>query len=129
MSVKLWSPLLLALSGCSMFGTLHASGKPVSEAYGGTHELRVLDVDAPLRREKQIPVLSTPVVFAAFVPPHAETDLLVGDHWIYFRLTESSWWIERLQEPEPPADGDAPPESLRPLRDVDWARVVIPTKP
>lgn len=117
------------LSGCNLFGTVQASGKPVSEAYAGTHELRVLDIEAPLRREKRVPILSTPEVFAAYVPAHPERDMLVGDHFLYLRLNDPEWYTERLQQPEPPATGDAPPESLRMLRQSDWKRIVIPTKP
>ncbi|HZE97662.1 MAG TPA: hypothetical protein VE981_11595 [Planctomycetota bacterium] len=74
-------------------------------------------------------MLSTPEVFAAFVPAHAERDIYYGDHWIYFRLKDSEWLSKRLQQPDPPATGDAPPDSLRPLRDLDWSRVVVPSKP
>jgi len=70
--------LLLSLAGCGMFGTVHPTGRPVSEAYTGTSELRIPDVDSLLRREKRIPVLSTPEVLAADVPAHAEVDMLVG---------------------------------------------------
>jgi len=129
MTVKRWSALLLLLSGCSGFGALQASGRPVTEAYGGSHELRVLDVETPLRRERAIPVLSTPEVFAAFVPPHAERDVFVGDHWVYFRLSEPQWYSERLQQPEPTATGDAPPESLKALREADWGKAVVPSRP
>jgi len=118
--------LLLGLAGCDLFGTVRPSGKPVSEAYAGTSELRILDVDSPLRREKKLPVLSTPEVLAAYVPSHAESEIFYGDHWVFVRLSESSWLSERLQQPDPPATGDAPPESMRPLREVDWSKIVVP---
>jgi hypothetical protein len=120
--------LLLPLAGCDLFGSVRTAGKPVSEAYGGTHELRVLDVDSPLRREKKIPVLTTPEVFAAYVPAHAEPDLYFGDRWVFLKLKDSEWMSERLQEPDPPATGEAPPESFRLLREADWTQVVIPYK-
>ncbi|MBV8881548.1 MAG: hypothetical protein JO332_16395 [Planctomycetaceae bacterium] len=129
MKIRAMAPLLMALSGCNLFGTVQASGKSVSEAYGGSHELRVLDVDAPLRREKKIPVLSTPEVLAVYVPAHPERDVLIGDHWIYLRLNDPQWYSERLQQPEPPVTGEAPAESLRPLREADWTKIVIPSKP
>jgi hypothetical protein len=129
MTLRPWSLLPAFLGGCTLFGTVHSTGKPVSEAYGGSHELRVLDVEAPLRREKKIPVLSTPEVFAAFVPPHAESEIYIGDHWVYFKLSDPQWWTERLQQPEPPVSGEAPPESLRPLREFDWSKAIIPSKP
>jgi hypothetical protein len=115
--------VLLAGSGC---GLAAPAGRSVSEAYGSGHELRVLDGPSPLRREAKIPVLSAPEVFAAYVPSHADRDLLVGEHWIFFRLRDAEWFIERLADPEPPADGEAPAEALRPLRDLEWSRVVVP---
>jgi hypothetical protein len=124
--MKRLTPLALLLSGCELFGTARPTGKPVSEAYGGTHELRVLDSDSPLRTPRKIPVLSTPEVFSAYVPSHAERDLLIGEHWLFFKLRESEWFVDRLQNPEPPATGDAAPETFRPLHDLDWSRVVIP---
>lgn len=124
--------LLLALAalpaGCSLAGTLQPEGKPVREAYAGGHELRVLDIDSPLRAEKRIPVLSTPEVFAAYVPSHLSGDLLIGEHWVFFKLRDARWFVEKLQDPDPPADGEASPESMKPVRDVDWTRMVVPYK-
>jgi hypothetical protein len=119
---------LLALAGCDTFGSIRATGRPVGEAYAAPHELRVLDVDSPLRAEKKVPVLSTPEVFAAYVPTRAEGDRMIGEHWIFFKLREAEWFIERLQDPDPPADGDAPPESMKELRELDWTRTVIPRR-
>ncbi|HEX7899345.1 MAG TPA: hypothetical protein VF950_16385 [Planctomycetota bacterium] len=117
---------LLLLAGCDTFGSIRATGRPVAEAYAPPHELRVLDVDSPLRAEKRVPVLSTPEVFAAYVPTRVEGDRMIGEHWIFFRLRESEWFIERLQDPDPPADVDAPPESLKPLQELDWKKTLIP---
>ena len=118
-------PLLL-LAGCDTFGAIRATGRPVAEAYAAPHELRMLDVDSPLRAEKRVPVLSAPEVFAAYVPTRAEGDRMIGEHWIFFKLRESEWFIERLRDPDPPADGNAPPESLKPLRELDWTKTLIP---
>lgn len=118
--------LLLLLAGCDTFGSIRATGRPVGEAYAPPHELRVLDVDSPLRAEKRVPVLSAPEVFAAYVPTRAEGDRMIGEHWIFFKLRESEWFIERLQDPDPPADGEAPPESMKELRELDWTRTVVP---
>ena len=122
------SRLALLLAGCDLLGSARPTGRPVTEAYAGGHELRVLDIESPLRREKQIPVLSTPEVFAVYVPSHAERELLIGEHWLFFKLKDAEWFIEQLQDPDPPADGDAPVDRLRPARDLDWTRVVIPHK-
>jgi hypothetical protein len=125
--VALLLPLGL-LSGCETFGAIRATGVPVPEAHAGPQELRVLDVASPLRRETRIPVLSTPEVFAAYVPSHAEADRLIGEHWIFFKLRDAEWFTERLANPDPPAHDDAPPESLRPLRGVDWSGIVVPQR-
>jgi hypothetical protein len=116
----------LAILGCDTFGAIRATGRPVAEAYASPHELRVLDVDSPLRREPRIPVLSTPEVFAAYVPSHAEADRLIGEHWIFFKLRDAEWFTERLQDPDPPATGDLAPEDMKPLRALDWSKVAVP---
>jgi hypothetical protein len=121
--------LALILAGCDLVGAARAPGVPVSEAYAsGAHELRVLDGEPPLRAERRIPVLSTPEVFAAWVPAHPQGELLVGEHWIFFKLKDSEWFVERFRDPEPPATGDALPEQIRPLRDFDWSRAPVPYK-
>jgi hypothetical protein len=122
------APLLLLLAGCDLFGSAQPSGRPVSEAYGGSHELRVLDVDSPLRAQRKLPVLSTPEVFAVYVPSHVEQDLMIGEHWLFFKLKDAEWFVERLQDPDPPASDTAPADFLRPLRDLDWNKIVIPHK-
>ena len=117
---------LLLLAGCDTFGALRATGRPVAEAYAPPHELRVLDVDSPLRAEKRVPVLTTPEVFAAYVPTRAEGDRMIGEHWIFFKLREAEWYVERLQDPDPPATADAPAELLKPLREIDWSKAAVP---
>lgn len=126
--MRILSPALLILAGCDLFGTVRPTGKPVSEAYGGNHDLRILDVESPLRAAKKVPVLTTPEVFAIYSPSHADADIMFGDRYLYIRLRESQWLSERLRDPEPPATGDAPPESMRPLRELEWPRAVIPHK-
>lgn len=121
------SPLfLIALTGCDLFGTVRPSGRPMAEAHGGPAELRILDIESPLRAQKKIPLLSTPEVFAAYVPSHTERDLLIGEHWLFFKLRDAEWYVERLQDPDPPASGDAPEAVLLPLRELDWSKVVVP---
>lgn len=115
--------LFLLGSGC---GLAAPAGRSVAQAYGSGHELRVLEAPSPLRREARIPVLSAPEVFAAYVPSHADHELLIGEHWIFFRLRDAEWFTERGAELEPAADGEAPAEVLRPLGDLDWTRVVVP---
>lgn len=117
---------LALLGGCSLLGVAPAPGRPVSEAYAGGHDLRVLDLESPLRARGRIPVLSTPEVFAVYVPSHVERDMMIGEHWLFLKLRDAEWFIERLQDPDPPADGAAPPESMRPLRELDWRSLTVP---
>jgi len=126
--MKRLTPVLLLLSGCDLFGTVRPTGKPVPEAYGGNHELRILDVEPPLRAQKKIPLLSTPEVFAVYASANADGEILFGERWVFLRLRDSEWYVDRFREPDPPASGDAPAESMQPLREMDWQRVVIPHK-
>jgi len=118
----------LLATGCDLLGTARPAGRPVTAAYAGGYELRVLDIDSPLRREKQLPVLGTPEVFAVYVPSHVERDLMIGEHWLFFKLRDAEWFIERLQDPDPPTTGEAPVEQLKPVKDLDWSKVVVPHK-
>jgi hypothetical protein len=126
--MKVASPLLLLLAGCELFGTVRPAGKPVSEAYGGNHELRILDAGSPLLAQQKVPILSTPEVLAVYAPSYADRDVMFGERWLFIRVRESEWLADRLRDPDPPATGDASPEAMRPLRDVDWSRAVVPHK-
>lgn len=118
--------VLLSLGGCEYLGAARPEGRPVVEAHAGSRELRVLDVDSPMRARQKIPILRTPEVFAAYVPAHVERDLLIGDHWIYFKLKDAEFFVEELQDPDIPLDGDASIEQIKPLNGLDWKRFVVP---
>lgn len=124
--MKVLSPMLLLVVGCDLFGTVRPTGRPVSEAYGGNHELRILDVESPLRAQKRIPLLSSPEVLAVYAFAHSDRDVHYGERWVFLKLRDSEWWVERLRDPDPPVAGDAPPETMRPFRDMDWQKVLIP---
>jgi hypothetical protein len=126
--MRLTTPLLLLLAGCDLFGTVRPAGKSVSEAYGGAPELRILDAGSPLLAEKRVPILSTPEVLAVYAPSYAERDVMYGERWLFIRVRESEWLADRLRDPDPPATGDAAPETMRPLRDMDWMRAIVPHK-
>ena len=127
--LKLLIPLSAAwIVSCDTFGRVRPGGVPVSEAYAGTSQVRILDVESPLRVQPRIPVLSTPEVFAVYVPSHTERDLLIGEHWIFFKLRDAEWFIERLQDPDPPAAEDVPVEEMKPIRELDWGKIVVPSK-
>jgi hypothetical protein len=122
------TPLLFLLAGCDLFGTVRPAGKPVLEAYGGAQELRILDAGSPLLAEKKVPILSTPEVLAVYAPSYADKDIMYGERWLFIRVRDSEWLADRLRDPDPPATGDAPPEAMRPLREMDWMRAVVPHK-
>jgi hypothetical protein len=124
--MKYFGPLVILLTGCDLFGAVRPTGKPVSEAYGGSHELRILEVGSPLLAQKKVPLLTTPEVLAIFAPSYSDKDVMYGERWLFIRVRESEWLSDRLRDPDPPATGDASPESMRPLRDMDWQRAVIP---
>jgi hypothetical protein len=84
---------------------------------------------SPLRAAKEIPVLSPPEVFAVYVPSHVdrEHDLLVGEHWLFFKLSESEWFTERRQAVIPAAGGAATESQLAPLKSLTgFEKAVVP---
>ncbi|HZN61526.1 MAG TPA: hypothetical protein VFC90_03885 [Planctomycetota bacterium] len=111
-------------------GRIRADGRPVQEVWGtASPELRVAAASSPLRAEREVPLLSAPEVFAVYVPSHLDRarDLLIGEHWIYFRLRDGEWFIEREKEPELTAPEGATPADLRPLRSLEgMERMVTP---
>jgi hypothetical protein len=117
---------LLLPAGCWPGSIALPPGRPPGEVQSGPAELRVSASAPPLRPARKVPVLAPPEVFAAFVPAHARADLMVGEHWVYFKLRDAEWYSDRLPEPGPVPDGDAPPGLLRPLEHFDWSRVAIP---
>jgi hypothetical protein len=82
---------------------------------------------SPLRADREIPLLTAPEVFAVYVPSHLDRsrDLMIGEHWIYFRLRDGEWFIERDREPELPAREEASPDDLKPLRSLEGLDHVV----
>jgi len=75
--------------------------------------------------------MSAPELFAVYLPSRLDRtrDLLIGEHWIYFRLRDGEWFIERDREPGLPTAGGATPEDLRPLQSIEGIeRLVTPWK-
>src|SRR5688572_17548350 len=129
------SMILIAvlISGVSCdVGKIRADGRPVLEAWGQSPvDVRVSAVPSPIRPEREVPLLSAPEVFAVYVPSRLDRtrDLLIGEHWIYFRLRDGEWFVERGREPELPATDVATPADLLPLKSVEGIdRMVTPWK-
>ncbi len=123
-----------ALGGCTSSFT-RPTGASVEEAYRSgtprTLETAVIDEASPLARPKDRPVYVPPRIFAVHVARHvdAERDLLIGDHWVFFKLTEGRWYAESSEEAKPASDGKADPKLAEPLRRLgDVGRILVPTK-
>lgn len=120
---------VLILNASCDIGRLQADGRPVRDVWSeGAADLRVAVDAEPLTGAAETPVLSAPEVFAVYVPSHVDRsrDLMVGGHWVYFKLREGDWFIERGREPEPPTVGDAA-DNGRALRGLDGLdRLVAP---
>ncbi|MBI4566482.1 MAG: hypothetical protein HY716_17525 [Planctomycetes bacterium] len=113
-------------------GRLGPPGRSVRQAWNGEKpSLRVSEQPSPLRAEREIPVLSAPEVFAVYVPSHLDRkrDLLIGEHWVYFKLRDGDWFVERERDPEPPAAEKAPEAALVPLKSLEGSdQAVVPWK-
>ncbi len=105
-------------ASCSPFGRLQPDGRPVAEV-DAAMTLAVTDA-SPIRRTMEMPVLTPPEVFAVYVPSHLdrERDLLVGEHWVYFKLTESEWFTEKRVETPPKTTGAAAESQMVPLKSL-----------
>jgi len=123
---------VLILTASCDFGRLQPDGRPVREVWeGGGPDLRVSEDASPTRAAREIPILSAPEVFAAYVPSHVDRsrDVVVGEHWVYFKLKEGEWFVERGLEPAPDPCGDAPEALMAPLRALGGLdRAVVPWK-
>ena len=114
------------------FGRIRAEGRPVSEVWGtASSELKVAAASSPLRADREVPLFSAPEVFAVYVPSRLDRarDLLIGEHWVYFRLRDGEWFAEREREPDLPASGEVKGDELRLLRKVEgMSEAVTPWK-
>jgi hypothetical protein len=113
-------------------GKIRADGRPVQEAWGmDVPDVRLSTTSSPLRAEREVPILTAPEIFAVYVPTRLDRsrDLMIGEHWIYFRLRDGEWFIEREREPEPEATEGATRDDLKPIESLEGMdRVVIPWK-
>jgi hypothetical protein len=94
-----WLSLLLA--GCASAAPT-VDGVAVRDAYNAASaEFNVTVQDpAPLAAHKEIPVYYPPEIFAVYVPAQIsrERDIMVGDHWIFMKLKDGSWYPEKTNE-------------------------------
>jgi hypothetical protein len=81
--------------------------------------LRVRESESPLRQRREVPVLYPPEIFAVYVPSHVDRPhgLMIGEHWLFLKLRESEWFVEKEAEGEPATTGIANEGDLRPLRE------------
>lgn len=119
------------VASCDL-GRIQPEGRPVQEIWGGTSmELRVSEAPSPLAAEREVPVMTAPEIFAVYVPSHVDRsrDVMVGEHWVYFRLRDGEWFIERARVPDLPVGGDATEKDLRLLRGLEGLdHSVVPWK-
>jgi len=119
------------IASCDI-GRIQPDGRPVGEVWGRTAtELRVSDMASPLAAEREVPLMSAPEIFAVYVPSHIDRsrDVMIGEHWVYFRLRDGEWFIERDRVPDPPTSGDATHQDLHLLRGLEGLEhSVIPWK-
>jgi hypothetical protein len=103
-------------------GRIRADGRPVQEVWGrSSSDVRIAASSSPLRTEREVPLLSAPEVFAVYVASRLDRsrDVLIGEHWVYFRLRDGEWFIERDLEPEWSADEAASSDDLNPLQTLE----------
>lgn len=125
------------LGGCLRFGAPTSGGRPVREVYdeaerAGTRDEVVIRPQAePGGGPRTRPVIYPPKVFAAYVQEHLDPrrDIKIGGHWVYFKLRDSSWFVEDIDR-EPIAEADAGEADLLPLRTelegASFREIIVP---
>ena len=124
-----YAPWILLLAGCSG-STAIGDGVPVREAYAGAPDFRltVTDQPSPLAAPREVPLFYPPEVFAVYVPSQIsrKRDVMVGEHWIFFKLKDGGWFPERPEE-EPIAKNKASGEEVELIKKkLDGVRFVVP---
>jgi hypothetical protein len=123
---------LTLIGSCQVGAGPGVEGKSVQEAYDGevVRTITLQDAASPLSQEKRIPVISAPEVFAVYVPSHVdvERDMLVGEHWLFVKLRDSTWFTDRMNEPGPEAKGVESLEDVRTLAPAvhGLGQIVVP---
>ena len=128
------------LGGCLRFGAPTGGGRPVREVYdtaergGSRDEVLIRSESEPGGGPRTRPVIYPPKVFAVWVQEHLDPkrDLKVGAHWVHFKLRDSSWFPEEIDQ-EPVAGADAADSDLAPLRQAlegsTFHEIIVPYRP
>jgi len=114
-------PLALAalLAGCAGHSGLE-EGSDVHSAYaaGRKPTLYIQDAKSPIARDKIVPVITAPEVFALYVPGHVDRDrdMYVGEHWLFVKMRESNWNLP---------NGDSAETSKKPVTSKGVAAISV----
>jgi len=127
---------LISTGSCIPFGGLPSGGRPVMDVHDGADNsndtLRIVPGGAPLAPDVSIPVIHPPEVFPVWVPSHVdiERDLMVGGHYLFIKLRDSSWLADRMVDDDPPSSAVTPEEELRAMKgavpSASWDRALVP---
>lgn len=100
---------LLAVAGCSTQAPTMPDGISVQTAAGlKTRPDLVVLVDDAASQPPVVPLLEPDTALAVYIPAHVDEDrdMLIGDHWVYFRLRSARWNVRGAKrnddEPRPP---------------------------
>lgn len=94
---------LLIVSGCGSSYYVQPAGVPLDEAYALRTEAARLSINStksPIYQQKKVPVLYPPRVFGCYAPSYIDEkrDVVVGEHWLFFKLSDATWFLEHENE-------------------------------
>lgn len=93
----------LLLIGCGSSYYVQPVGVPLDEAYSLRTEATRLSINntrSPIYQHKKVPVLYPPKVFGCYAPSYIDKkrDVVVGEHWLFFKLSDATWFLEHESE-------------------------------
>lgn len=121
---------VVVLAGCA--SRVPDRGVPVREAFEGPADgfhLSIRPESSPLAAPRFVPVYQPAEILPVYVPTRIskERDIVVGEHWIFMKLNNGSWFSERgvsLPEPEEAGTSEDLEFILRRLRSTRFEEAV-----
>jgi hypothetical protein len=97
--LKKWliTTLMMVLINCANTEGLQKCSHRLNEIEPHPEYVKITVADPIEPSDAKIPIYTPPKTWLAWVPARIDkqTGILIGGHWIYFKLDEGRWFIEK----------------------------------